>query len=412
VLSVLLLAYILNFVDRQVLAMVAQDVKEEMSLTDTQLGILLGPAFVFFYTAAGIPIARLADRTSRRTVIGVGLALWSTMTVFCGAAKGFGQLALGRFGVGIGEAAGTPPSHSMISDYFPPERRATALSVYATGIYFGTGFGFAGGGLVLEYFDWRTAFYVAGLAGLPVVLLLAFTVREPVRGRFDAVRDAVTPPVHEVIRALFARRSFVFLLLAASCQAFLGYAVLSWGATFLRRVFDMPATEVGISFGLLAAISGAIGAAAGGALVDRLALRDSRWYAWLPAIVSLAAFPFAVGFVIADAPSLSLLAFAPFYLLNNMYVGPLWSLTQNLVRPSMRATASATLLAILNIVGYGIGPPLIGWISDLLEPTRGDDAIRVALLFAAFIGASASIFFLLCARTLPEDLEGGGGTLV
>ena len=405
VLGVLLLAYILNFVDRQVLALVAQDVKEEMGLSDTQLGLLLGPAFVAFYTLAGIPIARLADRVSRRNVIAIGLAVWSLMTVACGMAGSYLQLLLARFGVGAGEAAGTPPSHSMISDYFPPERRATALSIYAIGVFFGTGFGFLGGGLILEWFDWRTAFLAAGLAGLPVSLLMFLTVREPARGASEAHADAETPSLGEVVRTLASRRSFRWLMVAAACQAILGYAVLSWGVTYLRRVFDMSGAEAGFSFGLIAAICGAIGTSIGGYMSDRLAERDRRWYAWLAAIVSIAAFPFAVGFVLGETAAWALAAFAPFYVLNNAYVGPLWSLAQSLVRPRMRATASATQLAILNLAGLGIGPALIGSVNDLLTPSYGEEAIRYSLLVTAVVGACATIFFLLCARHLREDLD-------
>lgn len=410
VLAVLLAAYVLNFVDRQILALVAQDVKEEMGLTDTELGLLLGLYFVAFYTAAGIPIARLADRVSRRNVVLAGLTMWSLMTAACGMARGYVELALARFGVGIGEAAGTPPSHSMISDYFPPERRATALAVYGIGIYFGTGFGFLGGGLILEWFDWRTAFFAAGAAGIPVALLLAFTVREPPRGASEAhLESGPRPPFVDVLRALFGRRSFGFLLAAASCQAILGYAVMSWGVTYLRRVFEMSGAEAGFAFGATAALTGALGTTAGGYLADRLAERDKRWYAWFSAIVSAAAFPFAVGFVLGGSPFLALLSFAPFYVLNNAYVGPLWSMAQSLVRPSMRATASATQLAVLNIAGLGIGPLLVGAINDGLAASEGNEAIRYSLLATAVVGVFSVPFFLLCAQTLREDLAAGSG---
>ncbi len=404
VLGILLLAYILNFVDRQVLALVAEDVKADMGLTDSQLGLLLGPAFVLFYTFAGIPLARLADVTSRKQVIAVGLALWSGMTALCGAAGSFSHLLFARFGVGIGEAAGTPPSHSLISDYFPPERRASALGIYAWGIFVGTGFGFVLGGILLEAFNWRTAFYVAGLAGLPVALLLGLTVREPPPGASDGVIDADNPTAGNVLRTLFARPSFPMLMVAASCQAFLGYTVLSWGATYLRRVFEMSGRDAGIQFGLAAAISGAVGVTLGGILADRLARRDERWYAWLSAISSITALPFALGFAWAPTSTLALAAFVPFYALNNLYVASLWTLVQNLVSPRMRSTAAATQLGILNIVGLGAGPLVAGYVSQVLEPDYGVDGLRVALAIAAVVGAAAAIFFLLSARTLRADL--------
>ncbi len=375
-----------------------------MGLTDAQLGWLLGPAFVLFYTIAGLPLARLADLTSRTRVVAVGLALWSAMTALCGAAQTFTHLLIARFGVGIGEAAGTPPSHSLISDYFPPERRATALGIYGWGIFVGTGFGFALGGILLEAFDWRTAFYVAGLAGLPVALLLGLTVREPPPGASDGLVQEDNPGVREVLRTLFARPSFPMLMVAASCQAFLGYTVLSWGATYLRRVFELSGRDAGIWFGLAAALAGAVGATLGGVLADRLARRDARWYAWLSAFSSLTALPFALGFAWAPSAPLAIAAFVPFYLLNNLYVSSLWTLVQNLVSPRMRSTAAATQLAILNIVGLGAGPLVAGYVSQVLEPTYGVEGLRFALAFAALVGAFAAVFFLLAGRTLRRDL--------
>jgi predicted MFS family arabinose efflux permease len=404
VLFLLLLAYVLNFVDRQVLAIVALDVKQEMNLSDTELGWLLGPAFAISFTLAGFVIARIADVASRRNVLVLGVAAWSLLTAACGLARGFWPLFSLRFGVAIGEAAGTPPSHSMISDYYPPQRRATAMAVYGLGIYVGTGFGFAGGGLLLEWFDWRTAFFVAGLAGLPVALAILLTVREPARGANDAGVRSAAPPLARVLPELFATRSFRWLMAAAACQAFLGYAVLSWGATYLRRVFEMSASEAGVAFGGIAALAGGLGVLGGGVLADRLARRDVRWYGWLSAIVSLAALPFAVIFVLAPDRNTALIAFAPFYLLNNLYVASLWTLVQGLVAPGLRASASAMQLAVTNVVGYGVGPVLVGALNDALAPSLGVDAIRWSLLGAALVGAASAALFWQCARTLREDL--------
>jgi MFS family permease len=406
VLAVLLAVYVMNFVDRQILAIVLDDVKRELGASDTAMGLLSGLAFSLFYTLAGIPIARLADRGTRRTIVAVGLAVWSAMTAACGLAGSFAQLALARFGVGIGEAAGTPPSHSLISDYFPPERRATALAVYGMGIYFGVMFGFLAGGMIRDAFDWRTAFLACGVPGIPLALLLYLTVREPPRGASERRSDAGEPPgTREVLRILFARRAFVLLTLAACCQAVSGYAVLTWGPAFLGRVHGLSGSAIGTSFGLIAGIGGAIGITTGGALADRLARRDPRWHAWLPAAVSLAALPFAVPFYLAGDTRTALAAFAVFYLINNMYVGSLWSLAQGLVPLRMRALASAALLTILNLVGQGLGPLFVGVMNDQLAPQHGPAAIRYSLLVTAVIGACAAPFFVLCARSLREDLE-------
>jgi predicted MFS family arabinose efflux permease len=401
VLGVLTLTYVLNFVDRQVLTIVALEVKQELSLSDTELGLLLGPAFAICFTLSGFVLARVADTSSRRTVLALGLAAWSLFTAGCGLARSFTQLALLRFAVGVGEAAGTPPSHSLISDYFPPERRGTAFSIYGLGIYLGTAFGFAGGGLVVEWFDWRTAFLVAGAAGLPVAVLIALAVREPPRAAGHA---ASVPRVRDVLPAMFRRPTFRWLMTAAACQAFVGYAVLSWGATFLRRVFALSAGEAGVAFGLIAGAAGGLGALGGGMLVDRLARRDARWYAWLSAIVSLAAFPACVAFVLAPAVGIALVAFGAFYLINNAYLASLWTLVQGLVAPGLRATASATQVAITNLIGYGVGPALVGWLNDALAPRYGDESIRWSLLVCAGVGALSALFFWRCARTLREDL--------
>jgi predicted MFS family arabinose efflux permease len=402
VLAMLTLAYVLNFVDRQVLAIVALDVKQELALSDTRLGLLMGPAFAVCFTLSGFVLARIADVWSRRTVLALGLAAWSLFTAGCGLARSYLELALLRFAVGVGEAAGTPPSHSLISDYFPPERRATAFSVYGLGIYLGTAFGFAGGGLVAEWFDWRTAFFAAGLVGLPLALVIGFGVREPERSAAHAA--AAAPPIREVVPAMFRRPSFRWLMAAAACQAFLGFAVLSWGAPFLRRVFGMSAGEAGVAFGLLAGVCGGAGGLLGGVLADRLARRDARWYAWLSAGVSLAAFPFCAVFALAGDVTLALASFGVFYLINNAYVASLWTLVQGLVAPGLRATASATQLAVTNLVGYGLGPPLVGAINDALAPRFGDEAIRGSLLACAVVGAASAALFWRVARTLREDL--------
>jgi predicted MFS family arabinose efflux permease len=402
VLGVLLLVHILNFVDRNILAIVAGDIKQQMALSDTELGILLGPAFATFFSLAGIPIARLADLTSRRNVIAVGLVLWSAMTAASGLAHSFWQIALARFGVSVGEAACTPASHSILSQVFEPRRRATALAIYGIGIYFGMMFGFGGGGWVRDHFDWRTAFFAGGALGVPLALLLVATVREPPRpAHADEGGDA---SLREVIAALFGKRAFRFLLAAACCQALLGYAVISWGAQFLIRVHAMTPTAVGMTFGLIGGIAGALGITIGGHMADRAAVHDVRWYAWLAALESLAAFPFALIFLLAGSSFIALAAFAPFYFLNNMYVGSLWSLTQGLVAPRMRAVAAATQLAVLNFAGLFVGPLFVGALNDALAPSLGASAIRWSLVVMAVVGASAAIFFRSCAHTLREDL--------
>jgi predicted MFS family arabinose efflux permease len=405
VLGVLFVVYVFNFIDRQVLAILLDPIKQELGVSDTAMGFLSGFAFAFFYTFAGIPIARWADRASRRSIIALGLGLWSAMTAASGLAANFLQLALARVGVGVGEAAGSPPAHSLISDYFAPERRATALAIYATGVYVGAMIAFLAGGYIRDHFDWRIAFFAVGLPGIPLALLVRFTVREPPRGHSESgPADTRTTGMAEVIRFLLKRRSFLYILVAASCQAMSGYGVLAWGPTFLGRVHQMSGVEIGIWFGLSIGLGGTLGATLGGAIADRLGARDRRWYMFLSAIVTLAGVPFVAGFLLLDDTLIALLCFFPFYLLAAMYVGPMLSMTQGLVKLRMRATASAILLFMLNMFGLGAGPLLVGFLNDQLNDRFGLEAIRYSLLVVGIIGGLASVFFLQASRTLREDL--------
>ncbi len=401
VLALLSLSYVLNFVDRQVLSVVSLDVKAELDLSDTQLGILMGPAFAVCFTLSGLVLARVADTGSRKWVLTLGLAAWSLFTAGCGVARSFGQLALLRFAVGIGEAAGAPPSQSMISDYFPPARRARALAVFSLGIYIGTLFGFAGGGLIAQWFDWRTAFLIAGALGIPLTLVIALTVREPARERHAAT---VAPRLWSALPALFARPTYGWLMAASACQAFVGFSVLSWSVPLLRRAYEMSPRDAGISFGVIAGVSGALGSLLGGAIADRFASRDGRWYAWLSASVSLAAFPFLIAFTQATSVTVALAAAGAFYFFNNMYVPSLWTLVQSLVHPRLRALSSATQLAITNLFGYAGGALAVGYLNDALAPRFGEEAIRYSMLAAAVVGALSAPLFLRCAKTVREDL--------
>ncbi len=402
VLALLTLAYIVNFLDRQLLAIVARDVKAELELSDTQLAILLGPAFVVCFTLASFVLARAADRGSRKWVLTIGLGAWSLFTAGCGVASSFAQLACLRFAVGIGEAAGAPPSQSMLSDTFRPEQRARAMSVFGLGIYFGAALGAAGGGLIAERFDWRTAFLIAGALGLPLAVLIGVTVREPAR----SVRAADVPQSGVLSRILtvFARPSYRWLMAAAACQSFIGFAALSWSALYLQRVFGMSMSESGVAFGLLSGTTGALGCFAGGVLADRFAARDARWYGWISGVACLAAAPFYAGFAQAGTPGVALASFGVFYFLNNVYVPTLWTLVQSLVHPRLRATSAATQFAVTNLFGYGLGSVAIGMLNDHLGARFGDEAIRWSLLLPAVAGALSGPLFLRLARDVREDL--------
>jgi predicted MFS family arabinose efflux permease len=406
VLGLLFTVYVFNFIDRQVLAILLEPIKQDLQASDTAMGLLAGFAFVVFYTIAGIPIARFADRTSRRSVIALGLAVWSAMTAASGLARSFTQLALARIGVGIGEAAGSPPAHSLISDYFPPERRATALSIYATGVYIGVMIAFVAGGYIREHFGWRLVYLLVGLPGIPLALLVRTTVRELPRGFSEsAAVDTGVVGLGEVIRFLLSRRSFLYIAAGASCQSLGGYAILSWGPAFLERVHQLGVVEIGTSLGLIVGIGGSAGAYLGGKLADRLGARNPSWYMRLPAIQALLGVPFVVGFLLTPRTDLALLSFIPYYFIANMYIGPMLAMTQGIVKLRMRATASAILLFILNMIGLGAGSFVVGFSNDQLAARFGIEAIRYSLLGVALVGGLASIFFLQASRTLRDDLR-------
>lgn len=406
VLAVLFTVYVFNFIDRQILSILLQPIKDDLGVSDSAMGFLTGFAFAVFYTFMGIPIARWADRGSRVNVISVGLVIWSAMTALSGAAQSFAHLALARIGVGVGEAAGSPPSHSLISDYFPPQRRARALGLYSMGIHFGILFGFFFGGWLYEFFGWRAAFMVVGLPGLAVAVLLRTTVREPPRGQSEglAVDDQVDS-VMDVFRFMWRLRSFRYMSLATSLVAFTGYGFITWVPTFLVRVHGMGYGEIGTWIGLEVGFAGAAGAFLGGLLADRGGLRDARWYMWWPAIATLVGTPFSLAFLLLPDQLAALLVFIPGLLLGAFYLGPTFSMTQGLAKPRMRAMASAILLFIINIIGLGAGPQTVGILNDLLNPAYGDHAVRYSLLIVGFINVVAAALYFLAARTLRADLR-------
>ncbi len=399
VLGVLVLVNLFNFVDRQIVSVLLQQIQDEFRMSDEWMGLLTGLAFMLVHATLGLPIARWADRGSRRTIIALGVALWSAMTAASGFAGSFAVLVALRMGVGIGEAAGTPPAHSLISDYFPPARRATALGLYAVGLHAGVAFGFIAAGWLGQEFGWRKTFLIVGLPGLLIALLLALTVREPPR----ATRSEAHP-LREVLAFLARQRSFVLLVCAGSFHAMAGYSTAHWAPTFLVRVHHLSYTEVGFALGGLSLLAGGGGAWLGGRLVDRLSARDVRWYAWVPAIAAFGSIPFACAFLLSSSPGTALALYAPAMFSLGLYTGPVYAMKQALAKPRMRAMAVAVHLFVVSIVGGGIGPWLVGGASDALRESMGELGIRYAILGAFALGASvAGGLYLLIPRTLERD---------
>ena len=406
-LGLLCLVYVVNFVDRQVLAILLQSIKEDLGLTDLQLGLLSGTAFGLFYATLGIPIARLADHFSRKGVIAICLAIWSAMTALCGTAAGFAMLLVYRIGVGIGEAGGSPPAHSLISDYFPPERRATALGVFSLGVPLGILVGFLSGGWLDQALGWRQAFIVVGLPGLLVAVVVALTLKEPPRGLSEGLQtDSGTPPTAwDVIRFLWRARSFRHVSLGSALYAFVGYSITNWAPSFLARSHAMEPGAIGTSLALIIGVGGGLGVYLGGVLGDRLSVRNPRGLIWVPTAALVLSFPF--GFVIYTTSNttlaLGLLTIPSF--LGLMFQAPAFAITQSLATPKMRATAAAVLLFVINIIGLAVGPALTGALSDALEPRLGDDSLRYALLIVSTVVLWAAFHFYRAGRTLVEDRD-------
>ena len=407
VLVLLTLVYTFNFIDRQLLSILQESIKLELLLSDSQLGLLTGFAFALFYVTAGLPIARLADRSNRRNIVAVSVGLWSFMTAISGLVQNYSQLLAARVGVGIGEAGGSPPSHSIVSDIFPPEKRASALSFYSTGVNLGILFGFLFGGWLNEFFGWRVAFMVVGIPGIILAFIVRATVKEPIRGLIEnKVASDEQVPFKQVITVLWQRKTFRHLALASGLNAFAGYGTANWLASFFIRSHEMTTGELGTWLALSTGLFGAIGILLGGILADKLGKTDKRWYLWVPGIATILVAPFMLFTLLTGSQYVALLcAFIP-GLLQNVYLGNSIATTHSLVGLRWRSTASAILFLVLNIIGLGLGPFAVGYLSDFLSPSLGTESLRyamVALLPTAMIWSS--IHFLIASRTLQKDLE-------
>jgi MFS family permease len=395
----------LNIVDRHVFGLTIPGLKAEFALSDQMLGALAGLAFAVFYTVAGIPVARWADRGVRRSIIALSLFVWSGMTAACGVVQNAWQLALARVLVGVGEAGGSPPTHSIVTDYFPLERRGRAMGLVSMGGSVGIVLSLVVGGWIAENWGWRQVFLWMGIPGVALALLIRLTLREPPRGRFDAGADFAPVSFRETLAFLAGVPAFLHISLAGSLYSFAGYGAAIWNPTFLGRVHGMNVAEAGLELSLRSAVFAIPGVMAGGFLGDWLARRDVRWYQWMPALGGVAHVPFVVAFLLWPDAQTGLWFLIPSALLGGLWAAPGHAMVQSLARPQMRATASALMLLLFNLIGFGLGPWLVGLINDLLEPRFGAEAIRYSLL--CILGASlwAALHNALAARTLARDLR-------
>ena len=403
VLLLLLLAYIFNFIDRQIIGVLAVPIKAELGLNDRQLGLMGGVAFAIFYSTLAIPIAWLADRKSRIKIISASVAVWSLFTAGCGFAQNFWQLFLARMGVGIGEAGGVAPSYSLIMDYFPLGRRARALAFFSLGIPIGSAMGIYFGGWIASSVDWRAAFIVVGLAGLPAALLLRLFVPEPKRGATDAKLSDDAPPFRDVAASLARSPSFWLLSFGAASGSILGYGLIFWLPSFFARSFGLSLNEIGWFYGSIVLVGGVLGTFLGGVLGDRLGSARPSAYALIPALAFLLAAPaFALG-LFAGSFKLAWLFFIIGQMLALAWLGPVITAIQHIVPPSMRATASASFLFVNNLIGIGFGIFFLGFMSDRMTTAYGEDSLQYSILYGLGFYLLSSLLYLAAAGRLGRD---------
>lgn len=395
VLALLTLGYVFNFVDRQVMTILIEPIKMEFGATDTQMGLLSGLAFALFYATLGIPVARLADRWSRRNVLAISMTTWSAVTALCATATGFWHLLLLRVGVGIGEAGGTPPSQSLLADYFPPEKRAFAQGVLATAPNIGILVGLFGGAVIAEAYGWRSVFLVFGIPGVLLAILIQTTVREPLKVSEPA--DQAQAGLFSALGNIFRLPSFVHIMVGVGFTGIAGYGLGVWSPSFLVRVHDMSLVDAGLYLGLIGVFGGGLGTISSGLLADRLARRNKRWQLWLPAIGIFLALPTQLAFLLWPAEHrlvmgtidfpFALIFMALSAVFASFWIAPSYAAVQNLVPQYWRTQASALMLLAINLLGMGLGPLLVGLLSDSFS-RFGSESVRYGLA----IGVSLSLF--------------------
>ncbi|HSF47437.1 MAG TPA: MFS transporter [Burkholderiales bacterium] len=405
-LTILVLVFAVNFMDRQILAILLEPIKRDLDLTDAELGLLYGLAFAAVYSTVAIPIARWADRASRVKIITGSLALFSLMTLLCGLAVNYWQLLLARIGVGIGEGGTNPASHSIISDLYPVERRSTAMAIFALGPHMGILLGFLVGGWLGQLWSWRVAFIVAGLAGLVLAAITLRLLKEPPRGHVDGVTmlPEALPRVSAVRESLLRYASMRHLFAGSAVCSIAAYAVIGWLPAFLIRTQDMSTSAAGTVLALLLGAIGGAGTLLGGVLADRMGARDSAWRLRVVAIALLSVIPCWAAALFVDGLGVVLgLLLIPSALLG-FYLGPSFAMVQSLVTPTMRALAAALLLLVANLIGLGLGPLVVGVVSDSLQATHGPDSLRLALLVLLPLYCWGAYHYHAAARTISRDL--------
>tara|TARA_B100000212_G_scaffold248706_1_gene190082 strand:+ start:2217 stop:3488 length:1272 start_codon:yes stop_codon:yes gene_type:complete len=405
VLGILVIVYTFNFIDRQILSILLESIKNDLNLSDTSLGLLSGFAFALFYATLGIPIAKYADFGNRRNLISLAIGIWSFMTALSGLAQNFFHLLIARIGVGVGEAGCSPPAHSMISDYFPANIRATALGIYSLGIPFGIMFGLFAGGWINEYFGWRIAFFVVGVPGILLAIIFRFTVQEPKRGQAEGRADTKDQPnIIETAKFLLSKKSFRHLAFGASLAAFVGYGAITWLPSFFQRSYGMQTGDVGWYLGLILGIPGGLGIFLGGYLSDYFGSKDVRWCLWIVALAMLITTPLYYMVYLSPTSNTSFLWLIIPIAFGNFYQATTFSQTQGIVELRMRSVAAAILLFIINIIGLGFGPQAVGILSDILSKNYGKESLRYSLMILTTLKLWCAYHYYLAGKYLKYDL--------
>lgn len=425
VLTILVIVYAFNFLDRQIIGILAVPIKSEFNLSDKQMGLLLGPSFALLYAFLGVPIAWLADRKNRTWIMTIALTLWSGMTALCGVAGTFTQLFLARIGVGIGEAGGVAPAYSLLSDYTPVQQRGRALAVYSFGIPIGSAIGIVFGGVISTILDWRWAFIIVGLLGVAIAPIFRLIVREPQRGYYDPPTAQVEPAgIIEVSQTIFKKPSFWFISFGAAASSMMGYGLFGWMASYLVRSFGndlpgffswlpnwmLPETPTPLLYasyfyGTIILLSGILGMWFGGSLSDKFGAKNKRAYLLVPTVAFAIIIPFyMLGFMSSNLLVVFLTLLIPTGL-GLVWLGPVLAAIQGIAPPNMRASAAALFLLINNLIGIALGPFLIGVISDALNAKYGDESLRYSILTGTIFYVIAAALLYMASRHISEDWE-------
>jgi predicted MFS family arabinose efflux permease len=404
VLITLTLVYATNQIDRQLLGILLEPIRHEFHLTDSQLGLLSGLAFGAFYATLGIPFALLADRTNRRNLVSIALALWSMATGLCGLAMNFGQLLLSRAAVGVGESGSLPTSHSIIADLYGREDRATAMGILSIGANLGVMTAFAAGGLIGARWGWRAPFLIFSVIGIPLALFVRFVVGEPARTHRAAAKVAPGASLVQAVRHVAKTPALRRLMVAAPIAAMVSYAFLAWFPAYLIRMFGGTTATVGPTLSVVIGVGGCLGTVFGGFAADRLGRRDTRWHVWISAIALIVAMPAFCASLLADNYWLALGLFLIPAFLGIVYSGPNFALVQGLFPAHMRALGAAIYLFAVNLTGLGLGPFLVGVLSDALKPELGNQSLRWALIAMSVFWLIGAGLYARTAKTLAHDL--------